>query len=385
MLPLSLARERGQRGVGISVKGGQYKGVPMVQEANAVEMRATYSRLIATRVTIIVASTVILVAVILVATSLGAAGLSLKSVFNAILAKFLPVIESDSLDQTVIWHLRLPRVIMGVIAGAGLAVAGTVMQGVLRNPLVSPFTIGVSSAAAFGASIAIMFGVGIVGSGTYLIIANAFIFAVACALLVYGISWLRGVTPETMILAGIALMYLFSALTATLQFFASELQLQSVVHWTFGSLTRANWESILITFTILAVSFPFLMRYAWAMNAIASGGDDVAKSLGINTSLVRIVSSLLAVLITAAIISFTGVIGFVCLVGPHIARMIIGADHRFLIVYSGIVGAILLVTADTIGKTAFSPVIIPVGIVISYLGVPLFINLILTRRKEYFQ
>lgn len=121
------------------------------------------------------------------------------------------------------------------------------------------------------------------------------------------------------------------------------------------------------------------------MNAMASGGDEVAKGLGINTTKVRIVSSLLAVLITAGIISFTGIIGFVCLVGPHIARLVIGGDHRFLIPYSGLVGAILLLGADTIGKTVFSPVIIPVGIVISYIGVPLFVSVILTRKKEYFQ
>jgi len=325
------------------------------------------------------------VGIILLAICIGSADLSVKSVFNAIVAKFLPFIECESLDETIIWHLRLPRVIMGVIAGIGLAISGTVMQGVLRNPLVSPFTLGISSAAAFGASLAIMFGVGFTAGGTYLIILNAFIFALACAFLVYGISWIRGVTPETMILAGIALMYLFSALTATLQFFATTEQLQAVVHWTFGSLTRANWEAVFIICVILVVSLPLLMRYAWAMNAMASGGDEVAKSLGINASVVRIISSLLAVLITAGIISFTGVIGFVCLVGPHMARMIIGGDHRFLIPYSGIVGGVLLVAADTIGRTAFSPVIIPVGIVISYIGVPLFINLILTRRKEYFQ
>ncbi len=357
----------------------------MVQKPKAAEMRETYSRFIARKVTFIVTGVVVLVGITLLATSLGAADLSVKSVFNAIVAKFLPFIESESLDETVIWHLRLPRVIMGAIAGTGLAISGTVMQGILRNPLVSPFTLGISSAAAFGASVAIMFGVGFTTSGTYLIVLNAFVFALACAILVYGISGIRGLTPETMILVGIALMYLFSALTATLQFIATEGQLQSVVHWTFGSLTRASWNGILLVSTILVIALPFLMRYAWAMNAMASGGDEVAKSLGISTSRVRIVSSLLAVLITAAIISFTGVIGFVCLVAPHIARLIIGGDHRFLIPYSGIVGGILLVAADTIGRMAFSPATIPVGIVISYLGVPLFIYLILTRRKEYFQ
>ena len=356
----------------------------MVQKLKASEMRETYSRFIARKVIFIVMGIVVLISVTLVATSVGAADLSVKSVFNAIVAKFLPFIESGSLDETVIWHLRLPRVIMGVIAGIGLAISGTVMQGTLRNPLVSPFTLGISSAAAFGASVAIMFGVGFTTSGTYLIVLNAFIFALACGSLVYGISLIRGTTTETMILAGIALTYLFSALTATLQFVATEQQLQSVVYWTFGSLTRASWNGILLSGTILFIALPFLMRYAWAMNAMASGGDEVAKSLGINTSKVRIVSSLLVVLIAAAIISFTGVIGFVGLVAPHIARLIIGGDHRFLIPYSGIVGGILVVAADTIGKTVFSPAIIPVGIVISYLGVPLFIHLILTRRREYF-
>lgn len=357
----------------------------MVQKLKSAEMREIYARSIASKTTFIVTGVVVLIGIILLATSLGAADLSVKSVFNAIVAKFLPFIKSETLDETVIWHLRLPRVIMGVIAGIGLAISGTVMQGVLRNPLVSPFTLGISSAAAFGASLAIMFGVGFTTSGTYLIILNAFIFALACAFLVYGISWIRGVTPETMILAGIALTYLFSALTATLQFIGTEQQLQSIVFWMFGSLTRVDWNGVLVVSIILVIALPLLMRYAWAMNAMASGGNEVAKSLGINTSMVGIVSSLLAVLITAAIISFTGVIAFVGLVGPHIARLIIGGDHRFLIPYSGIVGGILVVAADTIGRTVFSPVIIPVGIVISYLGVPLFINLILTRKREYFQ
>ena len=349
------------------------------------KMRETYSKFIARKVVFFIVSIAMLVGIVLLATSLGAANLSMKSVFNAIFSKILPFIESNSWDETVVWHLRLPRVVMGAVAGIGLGISGAAMQGTLRNPLASPFTLGISSAAAFGASIAIMFGIGFTGSGTYIIILNAFVSALTCAFLVYAISWIRGVTPETIILAGIALMYFFSALTATLQYIASEQQLQAVMHWTFGSLTKARWDGIFLVSIILGVSLVFLMRYAWAMNAMASGGDEVAKGLGINTTKIRIVSSLLAVLITAGIISFTGIIGFVCLVGPHIARLIIGGDHRFLIPYSGLVGAILLLGADTIGKTIFSPVIIPVGIVISYIGVPLFISIILTRKKEYFQ
>jgi iron complex transport system permease protein len=358
----------------------------MTQKPKTTEIAEIYSRFTARKMIFITASLAGLGGLVLLATSMGASNLSVNDIFNTIIAKTLPFIgvESNLHDEIIIWNIRLPRVVMAVVAGAGLAVSGVVMQGVMRNPLVSPFTIGVSSAAAFGASIAIMFGAGFVGSGTYLIIINAFIFALLCAFLVYGIAKIRGVTPETLILAGIALMYFFGALTATLQFIASEEQLQAVIHWTFGTLTGSSWNEILITTFILLVCLPFLIRYAWDLNAMASGGEEVAKSLGVNTSRVRTVSLTLATLITAGIICFTGIIGFVCLVAPHITRFIIGGDHRFLIPCSCIFGAILLLAADTAGRTLFSPVIIPVGIVISYIGVPLFLYLLMRRRGEYF-
>lgn len=356
----------------------------MVTKSDATEIAEAYSRFTFKKVLFIIASLVGLGAMVLLATSMGASELSVTDVFNAIVAKTLPFlgVESNLHDEIIIWNLRLPRVVMGVVAGAGLAVSGAVMQGVMRNPLVSPFTIGISSAAAFGASIAIMFGVGFAGSGTYLIITNAFIFALLCAFLVYGIARIRGVTPETLILAGIGLMYLFGALTATLQFVASEQQLMAVIHWTFGTLTGSTWNEILIVTIILLSCLPFLMLYAWDLNAMASG-EEVAKSLGVNTSRVRTVSLTLATLITAGIICFTGIIGFVCLVAPHITRFVIGGDHRFLIPCSCIFGAILLLAADTAGRIMFSPVIIPVGIVISYIGVPLFLYLLMKTRRTY--
>jgi len=227
----------------------------MTANSETTEIAEAYSRFTFKKALFIIASLALLATIVLLATSMGASDLSVYDVFNAIIAKTLPFlgIESNLHDEIIIWNLRLPRVVMGVVAGAGLAVSGTVMQGVMRNPLVSPFTIGISSAAAFGASIAIMFGVGFVGSGTYLIITNAFIFALLCAFLVYGIARIRGVTPETLILAGIALMYLFGALTATLQFVASEHELMAVIHWTFGTLTGSTWNEILIV-TVLLLS-----------------------------------------------------------------------------------------------------------------------------------
>lgn len=357
----------------------------MGQKPEETEIAEIYSRFAFKKVLFIIASLGVLGGLMVITTTMGASNLTLNDIFNVIIAKTLPFtgVESNIHDEIIIWNLRLPRIVMAVVAGAGLAVSGAVMQGVMRNPLVSPFTIGVSSAAAFGASIAIMFGVGFVGSGTYIIIINAFIFAMLCAFLVYGIAKIRGVTPETLILAGIALMYLFGALTATLQYIATEEQLSAVIHWTFGTLTGSGWNEILIVTIILLACLPLLLRYVWDLNAMASGGDEVAESLGINTSRVRMVSLTLATVITAAIICFTGIIGFVCLVAPHITRFIIGSDHRFLIPCSCIFGAILLLAADTVGRMMFSPIIIPVGIVISYIGVPLFLYLLMKRRREY--
>ena len=291
-------------------------------------------------------------------------------------------LEGVSVDQKIVGLLRLPRIILGILCGAALSVSGVVMQGITRNPLVSPFTIGLSSAAAFGASIAIVFNFVIFPGTTGGIIFNAFLFSIISALIVFGISWKLGMAPETLILVGIALSYLFSALTAVIQYVADEQQLAEVVQWEFGSLNGATPEQCITLSIILAVSLPVLMFFSHGFNTMTVGGDELAVSLGINPMVVKSVTGLIAVLLTSAAISFTGVIGFIGLVGPHIGRLIIGGDHRYLMPFSIISGAILMLLSDTIGRTLLSPVIIPVGIVISFLGVPLFLNLIITRRRR---
>ena len=349
------------------------------------EAKELYSKFITRKVVFILTGLGGLAVLSLFTASIGSAGLSLNDVACAIFAKLFPFtnIESTHLADIVVWKLRLPRIAMALIGGAGLAVSGAAMQGVTRNPLVSPFTVGVSSAAAFGASIAIVLGFGLIGSETYIVITNAFVFASITAFFVYGLARIRGVTGETLVLAGIALMFLFSALTSLLQYFASEEQLQAVVQWMFGSLSGASWENIVTASILLFLCLPFLMRYSWDLNAIAAGSDEIAKSLGVNAPRVRVICLILACLITAGIICFTGVIGFVCLVSPHIARLLIGADHRFVLPYSSVLGALLLLVADTVGRNILSPVTIPVGIVTSLIGVPFFIYLLMTRRKEY--
>lgn len=358
----------------------------MTTRTEAIEAKEVYAKLTARKVLFILIGLCGLVALALVATSLGSADLGVSSVASAIAARIFPFLnlEVSSKVDVIVWDIRLPRIVLGIVAGAGLAISGAAMQGIMRNPLVSPFTVGISSAAGFGASVAIIFGAGMVGGGKYLIITNAFVFALLAAFLVYSLARIRGMRPETLILAGIALMYFFSAATSLLQYIATQEELHAVVHWLFGSLTGANWENILVVSIIFACCLPFLIKYSWDLNALVAG-DDVATTLGVNTRRVRTVCMALATLITAGIICFTGIIGFVCLVAPHITRMIIGADHRFLLPCSCILGGLLLLGADTIGRTAFQPITIPVGIVISVIGVPFFVYLLLRTRKEYFQ
>ncbi|MDE0220136.1 MAG: iron ABC transporter permease [Spirochaetaceae bacterium] len=188
---------------------------------------------------------------------------------------------------------------------------------------------------------------------------------------------------RTLILTGIALNYLFAALTSTVQYVAEEHQLAAAVQWAFGSLNDASWDQNLFLAVVLVVSLPVLQRFSLSFNALTAGGDELTKSIGANPTSIKAITGMAAVLLTASTISFTGVIGFVGLVGPHIARLLIGGDHPRLLPFSVVIGAILVVLADTIGRTLLSPVVIPVGIVISFLGVPLFLSLIIARRARH--
>jgi len=317
-----------------------------------------------------------------VAATLGSADISVLDVYSAILAKFLPgSFQTTWFADTIVWGLRLHRILMAIVAGMGLAIAGAVMQGILKNPLASPFTLGISSAASFGAALAIILGAGFAG-GEWLIIGNAFIFTLLASFIVYGLAKYKGITPETMILAGIAIMYLFSAMTSFLQYVGRSEQVQEVVFWMMGSLGRSSWDRVWIVSAVIVVCFPYLLFRSWDINAI-NAGDETATSLGVNVERTRIICMMLVSLITASVICFTGTIGFIGLVSPHITRMVIGADHRFLLPSSALAGALLLLGADTIARTVLAPVILPVGIMTAFLGVPFFVYLFLKRKKEF--
>ncbi|HSD57152.1 MAG TPA: iron ABC transporter permease [Methanotrichaceae archaeon] len=347
-----------------------------------VELKAEYQRFLGRKVLFLILLALCIILLACVASTLGSANISVVDVYFAILSKFFPGhFQTTWFADTIVWGLRLHRILMAVVGGMGLAIAGTVMQGILKNPLASPFTLGISSAASFGAAMAIVLGAGFAG-GEYLIIGNAFVFTLLASMAVYGLAKYKGITPETMILAGIAIMYLFSALTSFLQYVGKAEQVQEVVFWMMGSLGRSSWDKVWIVSAVIALCFPYLLLRSWDINAMGAG-DETAKSLGVNVERTRVICMMLASLITAAVICFTGTIGFIGLVSPHITRMVIGGDHRFLLPASALVGALLLLGADTIARTVLAPVILPVGIMTAFLGVPFFIYLFLRRKKEF--
>jgi iron complex transport system permease protein len=353
---------------------------------NALEIKKLYDKSKTRRVLAIISLFIVILVAIVVSVSLGAASPRFTEAMQAIFSRIFPFLGIDpgpTLTQYIIIDVRLPRIVMAIIAGVGLAASGATMQGVLRNPLVSSYILGISAAAGFGAALAIVFGVGVLAVyGEYLVIVNAFVFSMLAMLLVYGIARLRGVSTETVILAGVAIGFLFSALLSLIQYIAPEHEaLRAVVFWLMGGLSAASWESILIVTPIIAITLILMITQAWNIN-ILSMGEEVATSLGVNPKRILAVTMVLETLATATIIAFTGVIGFVCLISPHIARMLIGSDHRFLIPCSALIGAILLLCSDTVARLILQPAELPVGVVTSMLGVPFFLYILVSKRRQ---
>lgn len=283
--------------------------------------------------------------------------------------------------EKVMLFLRMPRMVLAVLVGVGLALSGAIIQSVTRNYLVSPFTLGISSSAAFGAAICIAFGSKFLQSDIGIII-GAFSMSCLCLCIVQGITSYIGVSPTSLVLIGISMNYIFSAMTAVVEFFTTEYKLGEIIQWSFGTLSRATWENVIISSIVIAICVLFIIRHTITLNALAQNNDEMVRSLGINPERFRIQISTISVLISATLISYTGVIGFVGLVGPHIARILVGNDHRFFLPVSAVSGAWLMILADAVGKYLVYPVSLPVGVIISFIGVPIFINLILTSRRR---
>lgn len=340
---------------------------------NAEILCRRYESYAGARTLVLVFAFLLLLAAMAIGLCVGASGMGLREVLSSLL-------KDTGRDHSIIWLLRLPRIVMAALVGFGMGLAGTVFQAILRNPLASPFTLGVGSAAGFGAVSVILFFGG--GFQTWYIACGAFLFSLISAALILAVAKMKRASSETMILTGIAQMFLFSSLTSLFQYMGTMEQVHEVVFWFFGSLSKAGWPEIALTSAMILVPFPALLWRAWDFNLLSSG-DDSALALGVNVNRLRMSAVVAASLVIAGGIGFTGVIGFVGLVAPHITRMVIGNDHQVLLPASGLVGALIVVAADTLGRTLWAPQVIPIGIVTSFIGVPFFFYLLMKRSREY--
>lgn len=336
---------------------------------------AIYNDMIKHKIMILLVMSIALVVTFSIDILTGPAWLSINDVISAFFSNSV-----DNNTHFIVCSIRLPVAVMAVVVGASLGIAGAEMQTILGNPLASPYTIGVSAAAGFGAALALVLGVGVIPCAEEFIVSiNAFVFALFSSLIIYFISKLRKARTEIIVLLGIALLFLFNALTAFLQYIATEQQVQTVVFWLFGSLTRTTWLKAGITTIVFTVSIYLFAKDSWKLTAL-SLGDDKAKSLGVDVEKIKLKVIIIVSLLTATAVCFVGTIGFIGLAGPHIARMLVGEEQRFFIPVSALGGALLLSAASIGSKIIIPGAIFPIGIITSFIGVPFFVSLILRKR-----
>lgn len=294
--------------------------------------------------------------------------------------------QGDSRTMAVVWNMRMPRVLTAIVAGISLSIAGCAFQSVLRNPLASASTLGISQGAAFGASVSIIL---LAPSSTlytaaYEGVSNAdpittalcaFLGSMLSTLVIMGLSRLREMTPSSIVLAGVALSALFSAGTTLVQYFADDSQVAAVVFWTFGDLGRVNSMQLLVMALVAAFAAVFFHVNRWNLNAIESG-EDLAHGLGVSVKRVRLSSMIVASAAAASVIAFCGIVNFVGLVAPHIMRRVLGADYRYLLPASAIAGAGLLLISDILCHVIVAPLILPISAITAFVGAPLFIYLL---------
>ena len=318
----------------------------------------------------------------------GSSNMTVSDALNALLGG-----GSDA-QSRIIWRIRVPRVLAAIIAGAGLSVAGLVMQTTLNNAMASPSTLGVSNAAVFGANLSIIaFAGGFLSTGNnlasfdaganpYATSLLAFVFSAASVLLVLGLCTARSFSPNVVVLAGIAIGAVWTAATTILQFYATDVGLSAAVVWSFGDLGRATYRTDAIMAAVVAAGVIFFSLMSWKYNALLSG-EATAKTMGIHVEGLRFVSLLLSSLITAACVSFLGVIGFVGVICPHVTKKLLGQDHRVTVPVSCLMGSLLLLLADTLSRSLGSGSALPVGAITSLLGAPFFIAIIFARKEQH--
>lgn len=345
-----------------------------------------YSKYLNKNRLILIIGILLIIVMFFVSVNAGAAKINFKDVILGILG------QADNKTNMILKNMRLPRVISGVVVGFGLGIAGCITQNVLRNPLASPSTLGITNAAAFGANFSIIFlnsakvltseKGNVQVASPYSIIFWALFFSLSTAALIVFMAKRFDFSPASIILSGVAISSLFAAATMIVQYFAQDsMQVASVVFWTFGDLGRASWQGVYILSVIVVISFIYFYLNKWEYNAM-DAGDDVAKSLGVNTNRVRTLGMFFSSLITAVSISFLGIIGFVGLIAPQIMFRVIGNNKKFLIPAAGVMGSLILLVSDTFARTILNPRILPVGAVTSFLGAPLFMYILIKTKRR---
>ncbi|BFN12868.1 MULTISPECIES: FecCD family ABC transporter permease [Marinobacter] len=347
-------------------------------DTRASSLADDYRRFVWRRVLCLGGLTLAAMTALLVDIASGPSMLGLMDVFRGLL-------NPEGIDagtRVIIEDIRLPYALMAVVVGACLGLAGAEMQTVLNNPLASPFTLGVGAAATLGASLVIAFNISVLGLAAHVLLPlSAFVFAAAASLLILVLSRTLGASVHAVVLFGIALLFGINAVVGLIQFMADAESVQQIVFWTMGSLARASLDKVAIVALVLALCLPFSLRNAWAMTLLRSG-EEQARSLGIRVERMRLVVLMRVSLLTAAAMCFVGEIGFIGLVAPHIARLMLGEDHRFLLPGSALAGAVLLSLSSIASKLLVPGVVLPVGIVTALVGIPLFITLIIGRSRR---
>ncbi len=290
-----------------------------------------------------------------------------------------------SVDPTlavIVWQIRLPQALMALVVGASLGLAGAEMQTVLNNPLASPFTLGVSSAAALGAALTLVFNWQLPFIPVqYVLVLNAFILALLCAFLLDAVARRARIGTAGIVLFGIALVFTFNALLSLVQLTANAAALQDLVFWMMGSLERSDWGKLGMMTAALLAALPFALRNAWLLTALRFG-DDRAASFGVDTQYVRRGALLRVSVLAALAVALVGVIGFIGLVAPHIARKLWGEDHRWYLPASACIGSAILIAASVAAKLISSHTVVPVGIVTTLVGIPFFIVTLMRRTVQ---
>ena len=341
-----------------------------------VEARATRSHGV-TRGAALGALGLLLVALCTCSVALGSGAFTVDDVLRTVGARLGVTEPLAPLRDSVVWELRLPRVLLAAAVGAGLAASGAVLQAVTRNALADPYLLGVSSGASTGAVLVLVLGV---GSGVLSLSAGALLGGLASFGLVLVLLGRGSTGSGRLVLTGVVVGQLFTAVTSLVVISSGDADsTRSILYWLLGSLAPARWPAVLATGAVVAVALVVFRFVASGLDALAFG-ENAASALGVNVARTRVVAIVMAAAVTAVMVASVGAIGFVGLIVPHAVRMLVGSEHRSLIPASALAGAVFLVAADAVGRTVFAPQQIPVGVVTSLLGVPVF--LFIARRRE---